>query len=55
MSDGQVRQARELGPPIASRVLAPLPGRASTTVRLIFGVIFGVDAYLKWLPAFRNT
>jgi len=55
MSQSQIRQARELGPPTASRVLAPLPGRASTTVRLIFGVILGIDAYLKWLPAFRNT
>jgi uncharacterized membrane protein YphA (DoxX/SURF4 family) len=33
----------------------PSTGWTGTTVRLLFGVIFAIDAVLKWLPGYRNT
>ncbi len=33
----------------------PSAGWTGTTVRLLFGVIFGIDAALKWLPGYRDT
>lgn len=37
------------------RLSAPSAGRAATTVRLLFGVVFAFDAMLKWLPGYRQT
>jgi uncharacterized membrane protein YphA (DoxX/SURF4 family) len=34
---------------------SPSAGWTGTGVRLLFGVIFGVDAVLKWLPGYRKT
>jgi nitrite reductase (NO-forming) len=34
---------------------SPSAGWTGTTVRLLFGVIFGIDAALKWLPGYRDT
>lgn len=33
----------------------PSAGWTGTIVRLLFGVIWGIDAYLKWLPGYRHT
>jgi uncharacterized membrane protein YphA (DoxX/SURF4 family) len=35
----------------------PLPsaGWSGTVVRLVFGLIWAVDAFLKWLPGYRDT
>ncbi len=33
----------------------PSSGWTGTTVRLLFGLIFGIDAILKWLPGYRHT
>ncbi len=33
----------------------PSAGWTGTIFRLAFGVIWGIDAYLKWLPGFRHT
>ena len=33
----------------------PSAGFAGTTVRVLFGIIFGIDAALKWLPGYRVT
>jgi nitrite reductase (NO-forming) len=33
----------------------PSAGWTGTCVRLIFGVIWAVDAYLKWLPGYRHS
>lgn len=55
MQDSQnpLRQAL----PSAAGTSAPSPsaGWTGTTVRLLFGVIFGIDATLKWLPGYRET
>jgi thiosulfate dehydrogenase (quinone) large subunit len=32
-----------------------LSGRASTGLRLVFGVVWLIDAVLKWLPGYRHT
>jgi thiosulfate dehydrogenase (quinone) large subunit len=37
------------------RVPAPSAGWTGTTVRLLFGVIWAIDATLKWLPGYRHT
>lgn len=37
------------------RPAAVSAGRAGTTVRLLFGVVFAFDALLKWLPGYRQT
>jgi thiosulfate dehydrogenase (quinone) large subunit len=34
---------------------SPSSGWTGTTVRMLFGVVFGVDAVLKWLPGYRKT
>ncbi|MFZ1994945.1 MAG: hypothetical protein WAU75_12605 [Solirubrobacteraceae bacterium] len=34
---------------------SPSVGWTGTIVRLLFGVIWAVDAYLKWLPGYRDT
>jgi thiosulfate dehydrogenase [quinone] large subunit len=33
----------------------PSAGWTGTAVRIIFGLTFGIDAYLKWLPGYRKT
>jgi thiosulfate dehydrogenase (quinone) large subunit len=33
----------------------PSAGWTGTTVRLLFGIIFGTDAVLKWLPGYRSS
>jgi thiosulfate dehydrogenase [quinone] large subunit len=37
------------------RLPTPSAGWTGTTVRVLFGVVFGVDAFLKWLPGYRHT
>jgi uncharacterized membrane protein YphA (DoxX/SURF4 family) len=34
---------------------APSAGWTGTSVRLLFGVIWAIDAYLKWLPGYRHS
>ena len=36
-------------------VPSPSVGWTGTTVRLLFGVIWAIDAYLKWLPGYRQS
>jgi thiosulfate dehydrogenase (quinone) large subunit len=36
------------------RLPTPSTGWTGTIVRLLFGVIWAVDAYLKWLPGYRH-
>lgn len=40
---------------LGNRKPRPSTGWTGTIARLIFGVIFGIDAYLKWLPGYRST
>jgi nitrite reductase (NO-forming) len=44
-----------LGGAAGPGVPSPSAGWTGTAVRLLFGVIFGIDAGLKWLPGYRNT
>jgi thiosulfate dehydrogenase (quinone) large subunit len=37
------------------RTPTPSAGWTGTTVRVLFGVVFGIDAVLKWLPGYRHT
>ena len=37
------------------RIPSPSAGWTGTIVRLVFGVIFAIDATLKWLPGYRAT
>ena len=37
------------------RLPTPSVGWTGTIFRLAFGVIWGIDAYLKWQPGFRHT
>ncbi len=46
---------RQDGPARSRRIPSPSAGWTGTTVRLLFGVIFGIDAALKWLPGYRDT
>ncbi|HEX3976557.1 MAG TPA: hypothetical protein VHW96_09845 [Solirubrobacteraceae bacterium] len=58
---------RELDPPYvhahaydsadsaARRSPAPSAGWTGTAVRMLFGVIWAIDAALKWLPGYRHT
>jgi nitrite reductase (NO-forming) len=39
----------------ARRSLAPSAGWTGTVVRMLFGVIWAIDAFLKWLPGYRHT
>jgi nitrite reductase (NO-forming) len=41
--------------PPARRLPTPSAGWTGTIVRLLFGVIFGIDAVLKWLPGYRGS
>ena len=34
---------------------APSVGWTGTAVRILFGVIWAIDAFLKWLPAYRHS
>jgi uncharacterized membrane protein YphA (DoxX/SURF4 family) len=47
--------ARQDSPARSRRTPSPSAGWTGTTVRLLFGVIFGIDAALKWLPGYRDT
>jgi nitrite reductase (NO-forming) len=46
---------RAPGDAAATGLPSPSAGWTGTTVRLLFGVIFGIDAVLKWLPGYRHT
>jgi thiosulfate dehydrogenase (quinone) large subunit len=46
---------RQDSPARSRRIPSPSAGWTGTTVRLLFGVIFGIDAALKWLPGYRDT
>ena len=37
------------------RLPTPSRGWTGTIVRLMFGVIWAIDAYLKWLPGYRHS
>jgi hypothetical protein len=37
------------------RLPTPSAGWTGTIVRVLFGLVFGVDAVLKWLPGYRHT
>ncbi len=37
------------------RLPSPSAGWTGTIARLLFGLIFAIDAYLKWLPGYRKT
>lgn len=39
----------------SSAAVTPSNGWTGTIARLVFGVIFGFDAFLKWLPGYRRT
>ena len=39
----------------ARRPPAPSAGWTGTAVRILFGVIWAIDAFLKWLPGYRHT
>ena len=47
--------ARQDSPARSRQTPSPSAGWTGTTVRLLFGVIFGIDAALKWLPGYRDT
>ena len=47
--------ATRLALPAGKRMPIPSAGWTGTIVRAVFGVIFGIDAYLKWLPGYRKT
>lgn len=55
MQASQNRQRQALGRAAGTGVPSPSAGWTGTTVRLLFGVIFGIDAALKWLPGYRET
>jgi nitrite reductase (NO-forming) len=40
--------------PDGRRVPTPSAGWTGTIIRLAFGVIWAIDAYLKWLPGYRH-
>jgi uncharacterized membrane protein YphA (DoxX/SURF4 family) len=48
------RPVRPAGPPAASPPPRPAV-RRYWGIRLLFGVIWGIDATLKWLPGFRDN
>jgi nitrite reductase (NO-forming) len=39
----------------ADRLPKPSTGWTGTIVRIVFGVIWGLDAYLKWQPGYRDS
>lgn len=55
MSGSQTAQANGLALPAINRRPTPSAGWTGSIVRVIFGIIFGIDAYLKWLPGYRDT
>jgi nitrite reductase (NO-forming) len=55
MSGTQTAQANGLTLPTSNRKPTPSAGWTGTIVRVVFGIIFGIDAYLKWLPGYRST
>ncbi len=64
MSNTAQRPATTQFPPAQTRVSRSVDGRrlptpsagwTGTTVRLLFGVVWGIDAYLKWLPGYRHS
>jgi thiosulfate dehydrogenase [quinone] large subunit len=55
MSGGKTMPAKGRALSVGNRMPAPSAGWTGTIARVIFGVIFGIDAYLKWLPGYRNT
>jgi uncharacterized membrane protein YphA (DoxX/SURF4 family) len=55
MSDSQNLKRQTLAGAVGTGRPAPSAGWTGTTVRLLFGVIFGIDAVLKWLPGYRKT
>lgn len=55
MSGSQTAQANGLALPTTNGMPTPSAGWTGTIVRVIFGIIFGIDAYLKWLPGYRET
>lgn len=55
MQDSQNLLRQALRSAAGTGVPSPSAGWTGTTVRLLFGVIFGIDAGLKWLPGYRQT
>ena len=55
MSGSQAAQTNVLALPRSNRRPTPSAGWTGTIVRVIFGIIFGIDAYLEWLPGYRET
>jgi uncharacterized membrane protein YphA (DoxX/SURF4 family) len=41
--------------PRGRRIPTPSSGWTGTCVRVLFGLVFGIDAVLKWLPGYRKT
>jgi len=42
------------GNPSKPKLPTPSAGWTGTTVRLLFGLIWAIDAVLKWLPGYRH-
>lgn len=55
MSTIQSRSHAYAASPTTQGVPTPSAGWTGTVVRLLFGVIWGIDAYLKWLPGYRHS
>jgi thiosulfate dehydrogenase (quinone) large subunit len=55
MSQASAEPAPALTSPSGRRLPTPSAGWTGTIVRVLFGLVFGVDAVLKWLPGYRNT
>jgi nitrite reductase (NO-forming) len=55
MSRAQTTDAKGAALPLGNRMPTPSAGWTGTIARVIFGIIFSIDAYLKWLPGYRNT
>src|SRR5437764_14440078 len=55
MPDSQNLKRQTLAGAVGPGRPTPSAGWTGTTVRLLFGVIFGIDAVLKWLPGYRKT
>ena len=47
--------SQDAGPGSDPGLPTPSAGWTGTTVRVLFGVIWAIDAYLKWLPGYRHT
>jgi uncharacterized membrane protein YphA (DoxX/SURF4 family) len=56
-SDSPIQHAHDYAGHLADGRSLPSPsaGWTGTIVRLLFGVIWAIDAYLKWLPGYRDT